>query len=71
MRSLMAVLLAMLFVVPLGTSAATSSPATTNQKAALVTGASSGIGRKITEHLAAKGYFVYAGANRRTSMHST
>ncbi len=32
------------------------------QKAILVTGASSGIGRKITEHLAARGYFVYAGA---------
>lgn len=33
-------------------------------KAVLVTGASSGIGRKITEHLAANGYFVYAGARK-------
>jgi NAD(P)-dependent dehydrogenase (short-subunit alcohol dehydrogenase family) len=33
-------------------------------KAVLVTGASSGIGRKITEHLAASGYFVYAGARK-------
>ncbi|GMR13992.1 MAG: SDR family oxidoreductase [Gemmatimonadota bacterium] len=32
------------------------------QRAVLVTGASSGIGLKITEHLAASGYFVYAGA---------
>lgn len=34
------------------------------QKAVLVTGASSGIGRNIAEHLAAKGYFVYAGARK-------
>ena len=34
------------------------------QQAVLVTGASSGIGRKITEALAAKGYFVYAGARK-------
>ncbi len=35
-----------------------------SQKAVLVTGASTGIGRKITEHLAARGYFVYAGARK-------
>ena len=34
------------------------------QKAVLVTGASSGIGRKITEVLAAEGHFVYAGARK-------
>lgn len=33
-----------------------------SQKAVLVTGASTGIGRTITEFLAARGYFVYAGA---------
>ncbi len=34
------------------------------QKAVLVTGASTGIGRSITEVLAAKGVFVYAGARK-------
>lgn len=40
--------------------AAQDSPAA--QRAVLVTGASSGIGRKITELLASQGHFVYAGA---------
>ncbi len=35
-----------------------------DQKAVLVTGASSGIGRKIAEKLAAEGHFVYAGARK-------
>lgn len=34
------------------------------QKAVLVTGASSGIGRKIAEKLAGEGHFVYAGARK-------
>jgi NAD(P)-dependent dehydrogenase (short-subunit alcohol dehydrogenase family) len=37
---------------------------TPSQKAILVTGASTGIGRNITEKLAAEGYFVYAGARK-------
>jgi NAD(P)-dependent dehydrogenase (short-subunit alcohol dehydrogenase family) len=40
----------------------------TAQKAVLVTGASTGIGRKITERLAAAGYFVYAGARKDTDL---
>lgn len=36
----------------------------TAQRAVLVTGASSGIGRKITELLASQGHFVYAGARK-------
>ena len=36
----------------------------TVSKAVLVTGASSGIGRKITENLAAEGYLVYATARK-------
>ena len=39
-------------------------PTAEGQKAILVTGASTGIGRKITERLAADGYFVYAGARK-------
>lgn len=42
--------------------------ATASQKSVLVTGASSGIGRKITETLAAKGYFVYAGARKQKDL---
>ena len=38
------------------------------QKAVVVTGASSGIGRKITERLAANGFFVYAGARAQKDL---
>ena len=38
------------------------------QKAVLVTGASTGIGRKIAETLAANGYFVYAGARKQKDL---
>lgn len=34
----------------------------------LVTGASTGIGRKITERLAVDGYFVYAGARKEENL---
>jgi NAD(P)-dependent dehydrogenase (short-subunit alcohol dehydrogenase family) len=37
-------------------------------KTVLVTGASTGIGRNITEHLAAKGYFIYAGARKQADL---
>jgi NAD(P)-dependent dehydrogenase (short-subunit alcohol dehydrogenase family) len=37
-------------------------------KAVLVTGASTGIGRKVTEKLAADGYFVYAGARKEQDL---
>jgi NAD(P)-dependent dehydrogenase (short-subunit alcohol dehydrogenase family) len=37
-------------------------------KAVLVTGASTGIGRKITERLASDGYFVYAGARKDSDL---
>lgn len=38
------------------------------QKAILVTGASSGIGRNLAETLAKEGYFVYAGARKQADM---
>lgn len=38
------------------------------QRAVLVTGASSGIGRKITERLASQGFFVYAGARSQKDL---
>ena len=37
-------------------------------RAVLVTGASSGIGRKITERLASRGFFVYAGARAQQDL---
>jgi len=46
---------------PAHLGAQTTAPAS---QAVLVTGASSGIGRKIAETLAARGYFVYAGARK-------
>lgn len=62
MRRLSAIILSVLFVVP-GLARA-DSPPPSPQKAVLVTGASSGIGRKIAERLAANGYFVYATARK-------
>src|SRR3974390_3933630 len=57
-----AAFLAFLAVLPIIGEAQASE--TKYQKAVLVTGASTGIGRKITERLAADGYFVYATARK-------
>jgi NAD(P)-dependent dehydrogenase (short-subunit alcohol dehydrogenase family) len=40
------------------------------QRAVLVTGASTGIGRRVTERLAAEGYLVYAGARKDSDLHA-
>jgi NAD(P)-dependent dehydrogenase (short-subunit alcohol dehydrogenase family) len=48
----------------LGVAPLAAQQPTTAQRAVLVTGASSGIGRKITELLASQGHFVYAGARK-------
>ncbi len=50
------------------TAAADSHDSQSAQKAVLVTGASSGIGRRVTELLASKGYFVYAGARKQEDL---
>lgn len=50
--------------VSFGVSAEEHAP----QKAVLVTGASSGIGLKITEHLAKAGFYVYAGARKAADL---
>jgi NAD(P)-dependent dehydrogenase (short-subunit alcohol dehydrogenase family) len=64
MRRLLSWLLALSVGLPLILFAAAPDKGAKHPKAVLVTGASSGIGRKIAEHLAARGYFVYAGARK-------
>jgi NAD(P)-dependent dehydrogenase (short-subunit alcohol dehydrogenase family) len=66
MHRVVAVFLVTLVAWPLSGHAAT--PAVATQKAILVTGASTGIGRKVTERLAAEGYFVYAGARKEEDL---
>ncbi len=61
MKFMAIVVLAAATGVPIAHADETAQPP---QKAVLVTGASTGIGRKITERLAADGYFVYAGARK-------
>jgi NAD(P)-dependent dehydrogenase (short-subunit alcohol dehydrogenase family) len=51
-------------------SAARPAETSTAPKAVLVTGASTGIGRKITERLSADGYFVYATARKPEDLKS-
>ena len=66
MKCLVSVLIATLVAGPMATQAV--SAAALDQKAVLVTGASTGIGRKVTERLAADGYFVYAGARKEEDL---
>jgi NAD(P)-dependent dehydrogenase (short-subunit alcohol dehydrogenase family) len=62
-------LFALILLPALGhAQASPAEPGADAPKAVLVTGASTGIGRKITEHLAAKGYFVYAGARKQADL---
>ena len=65
MRQLSTVILAGLMT---WSAAHAEAPPASAQKAVLVTGASTGIGRKLTEKLAADGYFVYAGARKEEDL---
>ncbi|MGE0552122.1 MAG: SDR family oxidoreductase [Gemmatimonadales bacterium] len=56
---------ALLLALVAGVPALARAQGASKQEAVLVTGASSGIGRKITELLAAKGHYVYAGARKQ------
>ncbi|MFY9345476.1 MAG: SDR family oxidoreductase [Planctomycetota bacterium] len=63
MRQLAVSLLSVVLLLPT-VAAAQDAPAAAPQRAVLVTGASSGIGRKTTELLAKNGFFVYATARK-------
>jgi len=65
--SIILVFLLIYVSIPAG-CAETNQDGIAKQKAVLVTGASTGIGRKITEILAGKGYFVYAGARKQKDL---
>ena len=64
----MAAALAAAFFLALGLSNSAIADDHDKRKAVLVTGASSGIGRNITERLAADGHFVYAGARKAADL---
>jgi NAD(P)-dependent dehydrogenase (short-subunit alcohol dehydrogenase family) len=66
MPGLSTVVLTLICIVPF-VAKAQAEPAS-GQKAVLVTGASTGIGRKVTERLVADGYFVYAGARKDSDL---
>jgi NAD(P)-dependent dehydrogenase (short-subunit alcohol dehydrogenase family) len=65
MSAFTAAFLALLAMAPLTGLAQAPAP---GPKAILVTGASTGIGRSVTERLAADGYFVYAGARKAADL---
>jgi NAD(P)-dependent dehydrogenase (short-subunit alcohol dehydrogenase family) len=58
----------LMLLAALPTCANAASSPDHNQKTILVTGASTGMGRRITERLVADGYFVYAGARKEADL---
>jgi NAD(P)-dependent dehydrogenase (short-subunit alcohol dehydrogenase family) len=61
-------LIAVTLALAVSLSVSHAQEATPTRKAVLVTGASTGIGHKITEQLTAAGYFVYAGARKDSDL---
>jgi NAD(P)-dependent dehydrogenase (short-subunit alcohol dehydrogenase family) len=64
--TLACIVLTALLCTPASNAATPAEPEA--RKAVLVTGASTGIGRKITERLAAAGFFVFAGARKEADL---
>ena len=60
-------LISFTILLPFSSAQAENNPA---QKAILVTGASSGLGRAMTEMMASNGYFVYAGRRPQGQRHA-
>lgn len=68
MQKKMAVALAVVLATCLDVPVSAKADPPDEQKAVLITGASSGIGRMAAERLAASGYFVYAGARQQSDI---